>query len=134
MKRRRNRLWQEDPRCRRCGVVTVLPTQLIAEYGVEGNTLTKHLPKEVMDRMATIEHLRSRLNPTRGSDFSEATTLYCYRCNQTANNEELKTVPIEQLRLLASHVQKYVKDWRQARARDLQFTPDADYTPDAFGD
>lgn len=134
MKRRREKLWRENPNCRRCGVPTILPVDLMVRYGVAGNQLQKHIPQHVIDQMATIEHRRSRLNPLRGSDRDEATTLYCYKCNQESNNEELRSIPIEELRKLASHIQDYVKDWRRARARDLQFSPEADYTPDAFGD
>lgn len=71
LRRRRIRLWNKDPRCRRCGVVTVLPED------VNG------LP----ENMATIEHMDGRMLGTRGTFRNvERTTLWCRKCNNDHNN------------------------------------------------
>ena len=69
LRARRERRWIEDPRCQDCGVETI-PPELVK--------------KGQRSRMATLEHLDSRLNPMRGSGGVNEirTTILCYKCNQ----------------------------------------------------
>lgn len=78
IKRQRLRMWKEDPRCRFCGQVTVLPPD--------------KRKQKAQDNWATIEHLRSRLDPNRGEKPKQGEVrrvLCCWRCNNDRNNQEL---------------------------------------------
>lgn len=107
--KRRLNLWREDPRCRRCGIVTLLPEEAAYEAGVlfDGN-LMRHLKrarrKDIRDRIATLEHTRSRYHPARleKEPYGTRTTLFCWRCNFESNEKELKAIPVEEKRILAS--------------------------------
>ena len=41
--------------------------------------------------LATLDHLRSRLDPERGSDWQESTVLACWECNHRRGAEEVKS-------------------------------------------
>lgn len=75
-RKRRNHLWTINPRCYYCRVPTILP---IAGVGDQPSFPT----------MATLEHLRSKLNPTKDDPKvhpqEERTVLACYECNQLNN-------------------------------------------------
>lgn len=130
MKRRRTRLWNEDPHCRRCGVVTILPQDLASRYKLANvGDISKKVPKGIHEQMATIEHQRSRLNPLRGTNWEESTTLYCYKCNQEANDEEMRNMPVEVLQQLSQQHQKRVVEHQKA-ARPLHLSPGPDPRPD----
>lgn len=69
LRARRNKLWAEDPHCRQCGVLTVLPQ----------NTRNHKL-----SNLATIEHIYSKLNPKRliQPEVNEIRRiLLCQKCN-----------------------------------------------------
>ena len=90
VKRRRRKLWLQDPTCRFCGILTILPEDLP--------------PNSVKNTKATIEHLDSRYNPMRGAyqgmsgKIAERCTLACWKCNNDRNKVEQEQVPIEELR------------------------------------
>lgn len=73
---RRERLWNKDPRCFWCGVVTK-PTN-------------KHGGKQEND-MATLDHVYSRLDPKRKQNLNleVKTVLSCYLCNQKRGKEAM---------------------------------------------
>lgn len=81
----RTRLWHEDPHCRYCGVLTILP---------------EHLPKNksghVIERpnMATIDHIRSRWDPARwepNPTCERRRELSCKKCNcEWRNQQDMK--------------------------------------------
>lgn len=76
MRRRRLALWKADPRCRSCGVVTVLPNG--------------ERDEKPFRNQATMQHLDSRLSLIRGSFFGtgeERTTLFCWKCNNDDNRD-----------------------------------------------
>jgi hypothetical protein len=75
VRKRREKLWQADPHCHWCGCLTVPPS---------GAAKMKRIPKN----MATLDHLRSRYDSSRGSDCEEATVLACWQCNQRRSSEE----------------------------------------------
>lgn len=80
LKRRRKALWQKNPRCFWCRVVTVLPPEDAGQNR-----------KEYSDNEATIEHLRFRLDPTRqepNPNNHPRTVLACRRCNNEHNRME----------------------------------------------
>ena len=98
MSRRRLKLWVEDPHCRKCGTLTVLPE----------NAKCSKKPDE---NQATIQHLDSRLSDVRGT-YGETetprTTLFCWKCNNEENRETQAQVPICILRERArdGHINK----------------------------
>lgn len=75
---RRERKWAEDPRCRRCGIVTIPPEEIESDW---------QLP-----RMATLEHVDTRMNPMRGCAGHDVvrTSLLCRDCNQKVATYEQK--------------------------------------------
>lgn len=103
-KKRRARLHKEDPKCRLCRVVTLLPEQVHAIVGGDFGKLTKTLKrhKDLKDRMATFDHMRSRLNPNRGKDSKECTRLLCWRCNFEDGVRELVSLGIDEQRARSS--------------------------------
>jgi hypothetical protein len=95
LQRRRNRLWADDPSCHWCGKETVLPMDLPGG----GNDQTE-------PRMATIDHLDSRLDETRGAFPNHEitrTVLACRECNERRGSTRQAQLPIEELRRRASH-------------------------------
>ncbi len=89
----RIRLWKEDPHCRFCKVLTILPESLPAEIK-NGRRNIKSVP----DNMATIDHLESRLNPVRRKLRGMlSVTLSCNKCNFERNREEELSLPLEEL-------------------------------------
>lgn len=82
--KRRLKLWEEDPHCHWCGCLTVWPNG--------------HRQKPTT---ATLDHLRDRYDPQRGSDKSLATVLACYACNQARGRARTLSFPIEWRRLIA---------------------------------
>lgn len=101
LRERRNKLWNQDPRCRNCKVITILPEDLLGKN--DDGTLRQMKPgfpeKRLLDKMATIEHIHSRFNPLRGTlnGAVETTTLFCRKCNHLSNIKELKCIPLEEL-------------------------------------
>lgn len=94
LKRRRIKLWNESPACRWCGVETILPEELARRYGDANKA-----PYEVAQRMATIEHVHSRLSgryQTHGRE--ETLTLFCRKCNNERGAQEMRSLPIEEVR------------------------------------
>ena len=77
IQRRRNALWSKNPHCFWCGRITKLP-------------INHHSEPDT----ATIDHVRSRLVPTRAENTSGRwwrgiTVLACRECNQERANMEL---------------------------------------------
>jgi 5-methylcytosine-specific restriction enzyme A len=92
-KRRVKRLWQENPRCFWCGQITILPRKF------------KHHEK-IPRNLATLDHLRSRLNENRcepNPNNRERSVLSCWQCNFERGNREVKNLPIEELHNRSSH-------------------------------
>lgn len=82
-KKRKLKLWSENPHCHWCGCLTVL-----------ANT---HV-----ENQATVDHLYSRYNPARYLDrgHDEPTTvLACYKCNHERGVKETASRPREELYL-----------------------------------
>ncbi len=94
-KERRDRLWHKDPKCRCCGVITVLPGPLLVERNGR-NVLPGPIPKN----LATIQHYDSRYSKQRGSGggWDWRTTLYCWECNDRDSRLEQASVPVEERR------------------------------------
>lgn len=96
-KRRRRRLWETDPRCRCCGVETVLPCDTD--------------PTDPPSNMATTQHHDPRTSRHRGTmPGEERTTLYCRDCNQRDNDVEQERTPTIVLRARSvwGHVRKRI--------------------------
>lgn len=87
-KKQRTRLWKENPHCFYCKCLTILPEDLPVEHGYASGKL-----KNVPDDMATIEHIYSRLNPSRW--IRGKRVLACYKCNNEKSREEELALPIE---------------------------------------
>lgn len=87
----RRMLWEMNPHCRFCGVLTVLPEQ--------------HPSSKPNPVWATIEHLDSRLSPDRGKRPGEFRhTLSCWRCNNQRNYQEHATTPRQTLWERSGHL------------------------------
>lgn len=87
MQWQRRRMWEYDPRCHWCGVVTVLPKP----------GPPKGPPNP---RLATIDHLRprhhpGRREPTNGKEFRRV--LACWKCNNERDRREHEAMPREKL-------------------------------------
>jgi hypothetical protein len=95
LKKQRQRKWQADPRCEQCGVVTMLPEHLARRFHQPVLNLAG-IPAEFRNRMATIEHVRSRLHPLRRVGTGKH-QLLCWLCNQKRNDGELALMPLEEL-------------------------------------
>lgn len=93
LSKRRRKLWEEDPHCRRCGILTILPEVFATEE--DGEII---YPKKFPENVATIQHLDSRLSEERGTFDSERTTLFCWRCNNDDNKEVQERTPKSILR------------------------------------
>lgn len=89
----RERLWKKDPHCRYCGVITVLPSSPLLKRGKDGKL--RHYP----DNMATIDHLRSRLDPERQNHYPSERRyiLACWKCNNERSKKENSKLRIEEL-------------------------------------
>lgn len=76
-RKRRQILFDRDPHCHWCGVLTVWYSQP-----------TKH--EEMPNNAATLDHLYSRFNPERITpiDNVERTVLACLECNRRRSVEE----------------------------------------------
>lgn len=88
-RKRRLKLWNKDPHCYYCGRLTV-----------ERSKDDQRKPGELPDKQATLEHLRSRLDPTRQEpciDNNERTVLACRECNETKAAEEELLLSKEEL-------------------------------------
>ena len=106
---RRNKLWNEDPRCRNCNVVTILPHTLIEEYGDKQSLW----PKDIGDRMTTIEHIHTRFDPQRKlQDGAPVTTLFCARCNNIKGSRDYAVLPLNRRRQLSGY---YLSKHRKGR-------------------
>lgn len=82
MGRRRRKLWEANPQCHWCGVLTV----------IDGRCNSRNPTR------ATLDHLRSRLDPKRGTDFDESTVLACWKCNNERARQEDQLTPVEEKR------------------------------------
>lgn len=82
LQRRRFSLWIVNPRCERCGIVTILPEMLDGvNYNHAGHLQLKTQP----DNMATIQHKYFKLHPLRLTQPKKGERrwfLWCYKCNQ----------------------------------------------------
>lgn len=102
LQERRHKLWLEDPKCRNCGIETIPPQDLIDKYG----EYVSKWPKEVHDRMATLEHTITRFDPkskTLGRNSNPVTTLFCAKCNEETGNKAYNNLPKEELRRRAGY-------------------------------
>lgn len=89
IKKRKIGLWTKDPHCHWCGQLTVI-------YDYES---IHHKP--MPDNCATLDHLRSRLNPSRyekAGPNEERTVLACFRCNTDRGIQEEQALTKEELR------------------------------------
>lgn len=100
-KARRKRLWRKNPRCRNCGVVTILPEDMMKRYGItDGSKMMSLISREDSDRMATIQHLVSRLDPNRTKHKPNEIRydLWCNRCNSADGRNQLFLHQVNELR------------------------------------
>ncbi len=89
---RRLALWKQDPHCRMCGQITVLPESFgrwhfVKRKGPQGN-------------VATIQHMIDRLHPLRGK-VAGTLELWCWLCNQKDSRERQRAVGVEKLQQLS---------------------------------
>ncbi len=91
-KRRRTRLFNENPHCPFCGVLMVLPESL-PDYGPR----IKVFP----DNLCTIEHLFSKLNPEKPKQGK--TMICCKKCNEDRARAEESKLSIEEKQQRANH-------------------------------
>jgi hypothetical protein len=97
-RKRKIGLWNSNPHCYWCGQNTV-----IYDYLPKG--------KAIPDNCATLDHLRSRLDPTRyepAKPNEERTVLACFKCNVDRAEQERLSMTKEELRQRAQngHIKK----------------------------
>lgn len=94
---RRRALWKANPRCRACGVLTILPEELAKKLGRPPGKLFP-LPQRYQDVLATLEHVYSRLDPRRRIAVRGELrqTLYCWKCNTERGNAEYGELPLHE--------------------------------------
>jgi len=93
LRRRRHKLFKENPYCFYCGEEMVLRES-------RGGGIWP-------PNAATIEHLISRNNPLRGV-IEGKTVLACKQCNEQAGAEEERALPIEELWRRAGHLKRMI--------------------------
>lgn len=74
--RRRYKLWNKNPKCRRCGTVTIWPEK-----------------DDNRDNICTFQHIHPKGHPMRGKGNNK-NTMYCRKCNiedAEIQNNELRT-------------------------------------------
>jgi hypothetical protein len=87
-KKRKIRLWNQDPHCHWCGCLT----ELICDPEIK--------PGQVNPKMATVDHLRTKYDPNRWTNNNgkeERTVLACFKCNNDRAAKENASRPIEDL-------------------------------------
>lgn len=81
IKNQRRRLWEANPHCENCGVLTILPEDVPGKINpTTGIKQIKHVP----DNMATIQHKYDKISGKRHlKDTSEERVhlLWCTKCN-----------------------------------------------------
>ncbi len=80
LRKRKERLWKENPHCRNCGDLTILPEKYKA---------TEKQP----DNLATIQHFHHKYHPDRHKPNPTGevrTDLWCYKCNNKDAKEITK--------------------------------------------
>jgi len=89
----RDRLWKVNPCCRYCGILTILPQDIIK--GRDSFGKLRHYP----NNMATIDHLRSRYDPKRQihNRNEKRYILSCVQCNNKREKKETDNIKIEKL-------------------------------------
>ena len=87
LRRRKLKLWNQNPHCFFCGVLTELAPANDSFFKKKDNT-------------TTIEHLNTRYNPKRWlpGNNKERTVLACNKCNLERGRQEELQVPIEERR------------------------------------
>lgn len=93
LKKIRDRLWKACPFCVYCGMITILPQNIVKGRDKFGKL--RYYP----DNMTTIDHLRSRYDPKRQiHDRNERRyILSCLKCNNERGKEETKKIKIKKL-------------------------------------
>lgn len=66
----------------------------------------KNVSDQQPDNYATLDHLRHKLDPARGTDSKVSTVLACYKCNQKRNTEFHATLTKEQKILYGTPIPK----------------------------
>lgn len=91
--KRRKHLWKENPNCFFCGIETILPHVAALKYDVPLSRIGK-LPKNILNRIATIDHEFCRFEPERLQNHNRPTTrLACFACNSKEGMRRFKALP-----------------------------------------
>lgn len=77
-------MWQKNPHCERCGIVTVLAASLPNKTVHQDGHFTLD---EYPDNMATIQHRYSKTHPLRNQpgNGERRRFLWCHKCNRDYN-------------------------------------------------
>ena len=86
LRRIKIRLWEKDPHCYYCGVLTILPPAGIIKSSSDPN-------------LATIDHVYSKFNLMRwvkseGEDKKNRYVLSCQKCNNERQRREYESLPL----------------------------------------
>lgn len=102
LSKKRKRMWLIDPHCENCGVLTVLPETLPCK--INPNTGLKQYDP-LPDNCATIQHKYSRFSDKRGQIHHNEKRLFlwCHKCNWEDHIKEIRSVPIEKLRIMSGN-------------------------------
>lgn len=96
----RKRLWETNPHCEKCGVLTVLP------HDVDRNIINGiYKLKVTPDNMATIQHVHPVGHPLRGTFVTgvRKNKLWCFKCNAEDAKELDRERTIEAKRVAAKN-------------------------------
>lgn len=100
---RRTNLWKEDNHCRRCGIETLLPDQIMSKYRLlesQKSDFIKLISLEDRNQMATIQHIYDRYHPLRltvPKNQESRYELWCWKCNNEDSLERSRTQEIRDL-------------------------------------
>lgn len=112
---RREILYRENPHCRKCGIKTILPSELAEKYkgkihGKGNEHLQRYITGEERNRTATIQHLVPRDSIMRLVHTSgPRTTLYCWLCNFRDGKKKHERVPLEVRQEFAEYYNSQMK-------------------------
>lgn len=116
LRKQRTRMWQRDPHCFYCRVVTVLPRP-------------GHPKGPTPPNLATIDHLRPRHHPGRHEPNPNGElrrVLSCYKCNNERDRWEHENMPREKLWRMCGSVplsMRPLEELRRAEAALLSKQP-----------
>ena len=94
----REKLWAKNPHCAKCSVLTIRPEVAAKEHGLYIAHMMGHLPTDVRDRIATLDHLINRFEEGREGPLGgrKKHQLLCQKCNIEKGTADFEALTPEQ--------------------------------------